>query len=118
MAQPTKKYKEVSPVTATFFKDNPNNGRKLKDGTIFNDRERFIPNIMSKYCEQVTDSTMYSFRVSKEKLNHLKKLIEFDINPYLVERNLKPVTVSSVLQILLYDEINKLGGYFDDIKNR
>ena len=80
--------------------------------------ERFITDVMGKYCEQVTDSTMYSFRVSKEKLNHLKKLIEFDINPHLVERNLKPVTVSSVLQILLYDEINKIGGYFDDIKNR
>tara|TARA_Y100001951_G_scaffold11249_1_gene7186 strand:+ start:141 stop:536 length:396 start_codon:yes stop_codon:yes gene_type:complete len=118
MAQPTKKYKEVSPVTATFFKDNPNNGRKLKDGTIFNDRERFIPDVMSKYCEQFTDTTMISFRVSKAKLNHLKTLIDDEINPLLKSKDYKEVTVSSVLQILLYDEINKLGGYFDEYHNR
>jgi len=97
MAKPTKKYKS---------------GKHDKDTGLF------IPDVMSKYCEQFIDTTIVSFRLSKVRLNHLKTLIDDDINPHLVERNLKPVTVSSVLQILLYDEINKLGAHFDEINNR
>ena len=92
--------------------------KKYKSGKHDKDTGLFIPDVMSKYCEQFTDTTIVSFRLSKPKLNHLKTLIDDDINPHLVERNLKPVTVSSVLQILLYDEINKIGGYFDALKRR
>jgi len=97
MAKPTKKYKS---------------GKHDKDTGLF------IPDVMSKYCEQFTDTTIVSFRLSKAKLNHLKTLIDDEINPLLKSKDYKEVTVSSVLQILLYDEINKLGAYFDEYHNR
>jgi hypothetical protein len=92
--------------------------KKYKSGKHDKDTGLFIPDVMSKYCEQKADTTMVSFRLSKEKLNHLITLINDAINPLLEDRNLKPVTVSSVLQILLYDEIHKLGAHFDEINNR
>ena len=86
-----KKKKPISPIAAPFFKDNPNNGRKLKDGTIFNDKD--IDYSPKRYPPSPPMSPFESVEDTKINPNHYKQG-EIEVIDFIIDQKMDYLTAN------------------------